>query len=148
MDQEPEARPSRFGTDGWLFILCLFLTVWNPAIVALRLASSVANLSAQTALSLVLLAVRLVVTSVGVAAGFSLWLRRPWAAQLAKTALILVTIEAVVRLSTRIGLSEAPPGTRMPLAILTILHNAAWYLYLHKSRRVRAMYNLESPPDL
>lgn len=145
MRPQPAARPSRTGIDGWIFILCLFLTVWNPAIVALRLASSVANLSAQTTLSLVLLAVRLVVTSVGVAAGFSLWLRRPWAVQMAKTALILVAVEAVVRLSTRVGLSEAPPGTRMPLAVFVVLHNAAWYLYLHKSRRVSATYRLESP---
>ena len=144
MDRELEARA---GIGGWLLVLCLLLTVWNPASVALRLASSIANLSAQTALSLVLLATRLVVTSVGVAAGISLWLRRPWAVQLAKTALMLLGTEALVRLSTRVGLSEAPPGTRMPLAMLAILHNAAWYLYLHKSRRVRTTYRLESQPN-
>ncbi len=143
-----EGRRQTSGVNGWLFILCLFLTVWNPAIVALRLATSVANLSAQTTLSLVLLAVRLVVTSVGVAAGFSLWLRRPWAVQLAKTALILVALEAVIRLSTRMGLSETPPGTRLPLAVFMIVHSAAWYLYLRTSRRVRATYRLESAPNL
>ena len=131
---------------GWLFVLCLILTVWNPASLALRLASSLANLSAQTTLALLFLAARLVVTSVGVGAGIALFLGRPWAVQLAKTALMLFGIEAVVRLSTRVGLSEAPPGTRLPLAILLILHNAAWYLYLQKSRRVRALYGLESHP--
>lgn len=131
---------------GWLFLLCLILTIWNPASLALRLASSVNSLASQTTLSLLFLSARLVITSVGVAAGLALFRRRPWAVQLAKLALMLFGIEAVVRLSTRVGLSEAPPGTRLPLALLLIAHNAAWYLYLQKSRRVRALYGLESEP--
>jgi hypothetical protein len=123
----------------------LILTVWNPATLALRLAASVSNLSSQTALSLVFVAVRLVITSIGVAAGLALLMRRPWAVQLTKLALMLFGVEAVVRLSTRVDLSEAPPGTRLPLALVLIVHNAAWYLYLQKSRRVRALYDLESP---
>jgi hypothetical protein len=133
---------------GWLLILCLILTVWNPASLALRLAAGVANLPSQPWLSLAFLAIRLVITSIGVAAGLSLFMRRPWAVQLAKTALVLFAVEAVVRLSTRVGLSEAPPGTRLPMAILLLVHNAAWFLYLQKSRRVRAVYGLESPPNL
>jgi hypothetical protein len=66
---------------------------------------------------------------------------------LAKASLVLSALEAVGRLSTRVGLSEAPPGTRLPLAIAVILFNAAWYVYLEKSRRVRATYGLESPPN-
>ena len=92
------------------------------------------------------LGARLAITSVGVAAGIALWLRRPGAVWLAKLALMLFGIEAVVRLSTRVGLSTAPPGTRLPLAIFIIVHNAAWYLYLQISRRVRATYGLESQP--
>jgi hypothetical protein len=131
---------------GWLFLLCLILTVWNPASLALRLTSSVVNLSSTSTLTLLFLAVRLVITSIGVAAGISLVMRRPWAVQLTKIALILFGAEAVVRLSTRVGLSEAPPGTRLPLAIVLVLHNAAWYAYLHKSRRVRTLFDLESQP--
>jgi hypothetical protein len=91
------------------------------------------------------MAVRLVVTGIGVAAGLALLMLRPWAVQLTKIALMLFGVEAVIRLSTRVDLSEAPPGTRLPLALLLIAHNAAWYLYLQKSRRVRALYGLESP---
>jgi hypothetical protein len=87
-----------------------------------------------------------VITSIGVAAGISLFLRRPSAVRLAKVALILFGAEALVRLSTRVGLSEAAPGTRLPLAIVLIIHNAAWYAYLHKSRRVQALFDLESQP--
>jgi hypothetical protein len=131
---------------GWLFVLCVILTVWNPASLALRLASSVSNLSSQTTLTLLFLSARLVITSVGVAAGLSLFMRRPWAVHLAKVALMLFGVEAVVRLSTRVGLSETPPGMRLPLAILLIVHNAAWYMYLQKSRRVQELFDLESLP--
>jgi hypothetical protein len=132
---------------GWLLILCLILTVWNPASLALRLAAGVANLPSQSWLSILFLAARLIITSVGVAAGLALFMRRPWAVHLTKVALILFGIETAVRLSTRVDLSEAPPGTRLPRAVVLLAHNAAWYLYLHKSRRVRAVYGLESPPN-
>lgn len=131
---------------GWLLLLCLILTVWNPASLALRLATNVATLSSQSTLALLFLAARLVITSVGVAAGIALLLRRPGAVQLTKLVLVLFCVEAIVRLSTRVGLSEAPPGTRLPLAILVVAHNAAWYAYLQKSRRVRARFDLESHP--
>jgi hypothetical protein len=132
---------------GWLLILTLILTVWNPASLALRLAAGVVNLAAHSWLSLVFLSIRLVITSIGVAAGLALFMRRPWGVGLTKLALILFGIETVVRLSTRVDLSEAPPGTRLPMAILLLAHNAAWYLYLEKSRRVRSIYGLESPPN-
>jgi hypothetical protein len=63
---------------------------------------------------------------------------------LAKLSLMLFGVEAVLRLSTRVDLGSAPPGTRLPLALVIILHNAAWYLYLQISRRVHAAYGLES----
>ena len=125
-------------------MLVVLLTVWNPASLALHAASSVWGLGSRSTLSLIFLGARLVITSIGVAAGIALWLRRPDAVRLAKLALILFGIEAVARLSTPVGLSTAPPGTRLPLAIFIILHNAAWYLYLQISRRVRSTYGLES----
>jgi hypothetical protein len=132
--------------SGWVYLLCFILTVWNPASLAFRLSASLLNLSSQSALSLLFLAVRLIITSVGVAAGLSLLLRRPWAVHLAKLVLMLFAAEGTIRLSTRVGLSEAPPGTRLPLALALIAHNAAWYWYLEKSRRVRATFDLESHP--
>ncbi len=102
------------------------------------------NIGSRSTLSLVFLAARLIITSIGVAAGIALWLRRPGAVSLAKLSLMLFGIEAVVRLSSRVDLGSAPPGTRLPLAVFVILHNAAWYFYLHLSRRVRAVYGLES----
>ena len=66
------------------------------------------------------LAVRFLITSIGLAAGIALWLRRPGGVWLAKLALVLFAIEAVARLSTRVDLGSAPPGTRLPLAIFVV----------------------------
>jgi hypothetical protein len=128
----------------WILPLIFILTIWNPAMLALQASSMVWNFSARSTLSLAFLAARLAITSVGIAAGLALWMRHTGAVPLAKLALMLFGIEAVVRLSTRVDLGSAPPGTRLPLALFIILHNAAWYLYLQRSHHVRAAYDLES----
>ena len=127
-----------------ILLLVFILTIWNPSSLALQSASAVANIGTRSTLSIVFLAVRFVVTGIGVAAGMALWLRRPGAVWLAKLALMLFAVEGVARLSTHVDLGSAPPGTRLPFAIFVILHNAAWYAYLRISRRVRAVYGLES----
>jgi len=113
--------------------------------LALQASSMMWNIGARSTLSLAFLAARLAITSVGIAAGLALWMRHAGAVPLAKLSLMLFGIEAAVRLSTRVDLGSAPPGTRLPLALFIILHNAAWYLYLQLSRRVRDAYGLESP---
>lgn len=127
-----------------VLVLVVILTIWNPASLALQAAAAVWDIGTRSTASIAFLAVRLALTSVGVAAGIALWLRRPGAVSLAKVSLMLFGIEAVVRLSTRVDPGSAPAGTRLPLAVFVILHNAGWYLYLHFSRRVRAVYGLES----
>lgn len=112
--------------------------------LALQASSMVWSIGTRSTLSLAFLAVRLVITSVGIAAGLALWMRRAGGLPLAKLSLMLFGIEAVARLSTRVDLGSAPPGTRLPLAIFIVVHNAAWYLYLQLSRRVRDAYGLES----
>lgn len=127
-----------------ILLLIVILAIWNPASLALQAASAVGNVGTRPTLSLVFLAARLLITGVGVAAGMALWRRRPGAVWLAKLSLMLFGIEAVARLASRSDLGSAPPGTRLPLAIFIVVHNAGWYLYLHLSRRVRAVYGLES----
>jgi hypothetical protein len=128
---------------GWLLLLCILLTIWNPATLAFVAAGRVENASTTT-FALTLLGIRVVVTGVGVAAGIALWHKRAVAVDLAKASLVLSALEVVGRLSSRAGLSEAPPGVRLPLALALVVHNGAWYLYLENSRRVRATYGLES----
>jgi hypothetical protein len=128
----------------WILLLIFILTIWNPATLALQAASAVWNIGSRSGLSLTFLSARLIITSIGVAAGMALWLKRPGSLWLAKLALVLFAIEAVMRLSSRVDIGSAPPGTRLPFAIFIIVHNGAWYLYLQRSRRVRDAYGLES----
>ena len=100
----------------------------------------------RPALATLFLVLRVVLTGVGVAAGLALWQQRPGAVRLAKMALVLLSLESAVRVAVGAVLSTPPPGTRLPLALLVIAHNAAWYLYLQRSRRVRVLYGLESLP--
>jgi hypothetical protein len=127
-----------------ILLLVFILAIWNPASLALQASSIAWNLGSRSTLSLIFLSTRLIITGIGVAAGMALWLRRPGAVLLARVALVLFGVEAVVRLSIRVDLGSAPPGTRLPLALFILLHNAAWLLYLQRSRRVRAFYGLES----
>ena len=128
----------------WILPLIFILTIWNPATLALHAASIVWSIGTRPTLSLAFLGARLLITGVGVAAGIALWLRRAGAVWLAKAALTLFAVEAVVRLSSRADPGSAPPGTRLPLALVVILHNGGWYAYLQISRRVRDAYGLES----
>lgn len=127
-----------------IILLVVILTIWNPASLALQAASTLSDIASRSALSLAFLAARLIISSIGLAGGVSLWLQRPGALTLAKFALVLLAAEAAVRLATRVDLASAPPGTRLPLALFIVLHNAAWYAYLQRSRRVRGFYGLES----
>ena len=124
--------------------LIFIFTIWNPSALALHAASTVWNIGTRSTLSLIFLAARLIIASVGIAAGMALWFRRPGAVWLAKLSLMLFGLEAVVRLSSGVDAGATPPGTRLPLAIFVIVHNGAWYVYLHVSGRVRAAYGLES----
>ena len=127
-----------------ILLLIFLLTIWNPANLALQAASTLSSMGTRPTVSIVFLAARFLITSIGLAAGIALSLRRPGGIWLTKLALALFAIEAVTRLSTRVDLGSAPPGTRLPLAIFVVAHNAAWFAYLRLSRRVSAVYGLES----
>ena len=127
-----------------ILLLIFVLTIWNPSNLALQAASTLSGIGLRPTVSIAFLVARFLITSVGLAAGIALSLRRPGGIWLAKLALALSTIEAVARLSTRVDLGSAPPGTRLPLAIFVVAHNAAWFAYIRLSRRVSAVYGLES----
>lgn len=137
---KPEVRSREPAIRGWLLLLCLLLTVWEPVSLALVAASRVAALATGHAAAAVLLIVRVFVTAVGVAAGIALWRRHAHAVTLARAAIVLSALEGVARISSRYGASTAPPGTRLPLALVVVAYTAAWLVYLQKSKRVKATY--------
>jgi len=78
---------------------------------------------------------QVLVGGVGVAAGIAIWSRQMHGLALAKIALGLSAATAFIRFVWFPG--NVPPGLRLPLGVLFIAYNAAWYAYLVFSRKAR-----------
>lgn len=121
------ARPT-----GWLLLLCLLLCVWEPLTLALSASAGISAITAGQTERGAFLAFRILVAGIGVAAGIAIWNGRPHAVALAKIALGLSAAGAVIRFVWFPG--NVPPGLRLPLALLSVAFNAAWYGYLTRLR--------------
>jgi hypothetical protein len=126
---------------GWLLLLALLLTVWEPLNLGL-VASAVLPRITDRPAALLVLGARLLATAVGLAAGVALFRRRPHAIRLTTIALVLSSATALLMLA-RWFPANRPPGTRVPLILLTLVYNAAWLWYLRRSKQVRQTF--ESP---
>ena len=120
--------------SGLLLVLCLLLTVWEPASLA-WLASAVLPHILDRPAALAILALRVVVTAVGLAAGITLWRRRPHAVGLAKVTLVLSALTVVLLYSTPYFPSNRMPGDALPMATLLVGWNGVWFVYLTNSKR-------------
>ena len=128
------------GVGGWLLLLCALLLIWHPLNFASVAAGALAALPLRgTPLALVL-AARLLVTAVGIAAGIALLARRPAAVTLAIAALALSAAADVFVYTTSYMPSNRLPGDTIWYVVASLLYHGAWLLYLVRSRRVRNTY--------
>ena len=118
---------------GRLLLLAALLCVWEPLNLAFAASSDVAELATDSAGRTAFLVFRVLVAGVGVAAGLALWNDRPHGVPLAKAALILAAVAALIRFTWFPG--NTPPGLRLPYALLFLGYNAAWFAYLLTQRR-------------
>ena len=126
------ARPT-----GWLLVLCLLLSVWEPLNLALSASSSIDAITLGQPGRTAFLAFRIVVAGIGVAAGIAIWHGRAHGLMLAKTTLGLSAASSIIRYAWFPG--NVPPNSRLPLALLLVGVNAAWYAYLVRSRKVKSL---------
>jgi hypothetical protein len=131
------------GVRGWLLVLALVLIVYQPLSLALDVSASLDALSIRGVPLAIGLVARVVVASVGVAAGLALVGRRPIAVPMAKSALVLSAAMDVLEYTTHIFPSNRVPGTALPLAAVSVLFYSGWIAYLIKSRRVRRTFDDE-----
>jgi hypothetical protein len=125
---------------GWLLVLCALLLIWHPLSLALA-ASSVLDALAIRGLSLALvLALRLLVTALGIAAGLALLARRAGAVLLAKVALVASAATDVFVYSTPYYPSNRLPGDTVWLIAASLAYHGVWLAYLFRSIRVRNTY--------
>jgi hypothetical protein len=128
-------RKSSMRPTGHLLLLCALLCVWEPVNLALSASRDVGELATDSIGRTVFLGFRLLVAGTGIGAGMALWHRQPHAVALAKAALTLSAISAVIRFGWFPG--NTPPGMRLPTALVLIGYNAAWFAYLVTSPQTR-----------
>jgi hypothetical protein len=118
-----------------LRVLAVLLLTWEPLTFAVYASSLLTRLVDRGALALTLLAARVLVTALGVAAGLALWHERPGAVPLARFALAGAAVAAILTATTTAFPHDRPPGAEGPVLIATLLYYAAWLLYLRRVGR-------------
>ncbi len=142
------------GVKGWLLLLCLALTVFDPSTVVISLflltdASRVYFEQHPAFFRLVLVSgvCRLALAVFSLYAGLSLWRVVPNGILLARRYFLAAVLYSVFSLflPNLVGLPEdlAKPmaGEILFNAALTITYAMVWYLYLGRSRRVKATFS-------
>ena len=126
---------------GWLLLLCVLLLVLQPISLSLTTAGRLESLSLRgPGFALVLLA-RLFAAAVGIAAGLSLWQRRPGAVTLAKASLVFSAAVDVFVYAAPWYPNNRPPGDATLILVASLLYYRAWFVYLTRSKRVATIFD-------
>jgi hypothetical protein len=126
---------------GWLFLLSVFLIVWEPMKFARELLSTLGSIGMRGPVAVAELILHAAVAGVAVAAARALWNLSAHGPALARLAVIASAASAVQSLYWSSLPGQTMPGDKAPLAILAIVHASLWTAYLRKSRHVRAISN-------
>jgi len=127
----------------WLLLLCGVLLVWQPLSFAGEASATFTTLGMRGLRGVVELAAHGAVCAVSVAAGWALWQSSPGGPKLARMAVIAMAVTGVQSLYATVLPTNTFPSDRLPLAVLTVAHSAAWLAYLWRSRRIYAIENPE-----
>jgi hypothetical protein len=125
------------GVGGWLLVLCGVLLLWQPLSFGLVASSSLDALVVRGVPLAVVLALRLVVTAFGIAAGLALAGRRPSAVAMAKTALVATAAMDLFVYTTPYAPNDRRPGETPIYIAVSVAWASGWFLYLVRSRRVK-----------
>lgn len=149
------ALPRYRNVGGWLLLLCLSLTVFMPLTTlgsfVLGYSESAKYFNQFPRLLLIIVIdgfLSLGITSFCIYAGIGLWRIRPGAVNMAKRYLLCFLVyQAIAALLPFLaGLPTAANEAMLAQVakdtIRSILYVTVWYLYLSKSKRVRATYEV------
>jgi hypothetical protein len=135
-------RGGRSGIGGWLAVLCVWLVAWQPLQVALLASSVLDRLPIRGASLLWVLALRLLVGAIGIAAGLALVARRASAVALAKISLAASAAADTFVYATRYLPSPRVPGHEPFFVGIALAYYCAWFAYLVRSTRVRNTFSI------
>jgi hypothetical protein len=125
---------------GWLLVLCVLLLAWEPIRFGLVASNALRALSYRGAPLAAILAARVFVTALGVAAGLALVAQRASGVAMAKVALLIgVALDIVVYTTPAMPTNRMPGDTPFYIAA-SLGYHGAWFAYLLRSKRVRNTY--------
>jgi len=133
-----DTTPARIG--GWVRVLALLLTVWEPVSFAAVAAGSFNAIAVRGVSVVLVLASRLAATATCVAAGRALLDRRPAAPSLARIALALSLAVKVFAVVTPYFPNNRLPGETTLYVAGTVVYYGACLAYLSASKRVAAIF--------
>jgi hypothetical protein len=116
-------------------ILALWLMVAEPIGLSFYASSIVTSVIDRGAAAVLLLAARLIITAVGVAAGLALWRQRPGAASFARIALAATAAGVLATFLLPVLPRNRPPGTAGPILLALLTYYGAWFAYLTRLER-------------
>jgi hypothetical protein len=141
------------GVKGWLLLMCISLTILDPSSIVLNsiIMTNLTKPYFDKHVELLRMVLINGTCSIGLAVfsiytGLSLWKVLPNALTTAKKYLIAISLYSVFSLflpalvGFQAGSIKGISGSNIFNSLLTILYASAWYLYLKKSRRVKATY--------
>jgi len=120
-------------------VLCFLLLVWQPLSLGLAAASALDALAIRGLPLAFVLAVRVLASAAGIAAGLSLAGRRPGAVPLAKGALIASAVSDAIVYATPWFPNNRLPGTTPIYIAASVAYHAGWLSYLFRSKYVRSL---------
>jgi hypothetical protein len=121
------------------YVLCALLMLWGPVQFATRFSIGLTALATRGVPLAIFLAGHAGVTAVGFAAGRALIDRRATAVRLATIAILLAAALDIVVYGTNVYPASLMPGDAPLYLTAALAHNAAWLLYLARSRRLRGV---------
>jgi hypothetical protein len=131
---------------GWLLLFCLLLLFVEPLSLAFA-ASGRLLVFASDAEALVVTAMWMLATALGIAAGLALWTGRPGGDRLAKAYVIAASALIAMGYLTPYGRTDLPPGVAGPVTACVLVQNACWFLYLSRSRQIECRQRVAAAAD-
>jgi len=125
-------------------VLGLLLVVWQPISLGLVASGLLNRLAIRGWPFALVLALRVVVTAFGIAAGLALLGRHPAAVSMAKASLVASAATDVFVYATPYFPNNRMPGDTTIVLVASLAYYAFWLAYLFRSKRVRNTYE---PPS-
>ena len=128
------------GTRGWLLVLSLALMVWQPLSLGLVASSALEAVALRGWPLMVVIAIRVAVAGLGIAAGLAILGRHPGAVAMAKASLALSAATDVFVYTTSYFPNNRVPGDMPFYVAASLAYYSAWMVYLVRSKRVERTF--------